>query len=113
MRRVEAIIKPHKLDAVSRALHHTPGVGGVTVTEVRGFGRGKLQEEHAHPATQAFEFEPHLKVELVCQSAAAEDIAGAIRDAARTGLAGDGIILISSVDDAIRIRTSTRGDEAL
>ena len=113
MKRIEAYIKPHKLDAVSRALHHTPGVGGVTITDVRGWGRGKGQDEQTHPSHQVSDFEPHLKLEVVCRSDAVERIVSSIREAAHTGLVGDGIIVVSSVDDAVRIRTGASAEDAL
>jgi nitrogen regulatory protein P-II 1 len=114
MKRVEAIIKPHKLDDVSLALHRVLDVGGgVTVTDVRGFGRGKLSDEKEHPAKQAFDFEPHVKLELFCSEESVDAIAAALREAAHTGLLGDGLIVISDIDEAIRIRTGARGDEAI
>ncbi len=107
MKYVEAIIKPHKLSSVSLALHHE-GATGVTVTDVRGWGHGKLRSEQAHAVERVSDFEPHVRIEVVCTDDNVSAITEAIRQAAHTGLSGDGLIIISAVEKTIRISTGAR-----
>ncbi len=113
MKYVEAIIKPHKLSAVSLALHRCEGVNGVTVTEVRGWGHGKLRAEKSRAVEQVSEFEPHVRIEIVCADSNVPTVTEAIREAAHTGLSGDGLVVVVDVQDAVRISTGSRGEEAL
>ncbi|AQS91459.1 P-II family nitrogen regulator [Gluconobacter sp. LMG 1744] len=109
---VTAIIKPFKLDDVREAL--TPlGVQGLTVTEVKGFGRQKGQTEIYRGAEYHVSFLPKLKIEVAVSNAIVEDVIEAIMTAARTGKIGDGKIMVSSLDQLIRIRTGETGEGAL
>ncbi|MBS1028293.1 MULTISPECIES: P-II family nitrogen regulator [Gluconobacter] len=112
MKLVTAIIKPFKLDDVREAL--TPlGVQGLTVTEVKGFGRQKGQTEIYRGAEYHVSFLPKLKIEVAVSNAIVEDVIEAIMTAARTGKIGDGKIMVSSLDQLIRIRTGETGEGAL
>ena len=112
MRKIEAIIKPFKLDEVKEALHGV-GIQGMTVTEVKGFGRQKGHTELYRGAEYVVDFLPKLKLEVVVPDTLAEKVSVAIRKAAHTGKIGDGKIFVTPVDDAIRIRTGEKGDAAL
>jgi nitrogen regulatory protein P-II 1 len=112
MKKIEAIIKPFKLDEVKQALMEI-GVEGMTVTEARGFGRQKGHTELYRGAEYVVDFLPKVKLELVVQDPLAEKAILAIAGAARTGRIGDGKIFISEVSDAVRIRTGERSDSAL
>ena len=111
MVKIEAVIKPHKLDAVKEALVKA-GVTGMTVLEVRGFGKQKGHEELAGD-TVAIEFLPKLKLEIVCPDEQRDRIIEAISRTAKTGKIGDGKIFVSPVSDALRIRTSEKGENAV
>ena len=104
MKKIEAIIKPFKLDEVKEALREA-GVSGITVTEVKGFGRQKGHTELYRGAEYIVDFLPKVKIEVVVSEASANLAADAIRKAAQTGRIGDGKIFISEVENAIRIRT--------
>jgi nitrogen regulatory protein P-II 1 len=112
MVKIEAIIKPHKLDAVKEALVKA-GVSGMTVTEVRGFGKQKGHEELVGGDTVTIEFLPKLKLEVVCRDEEKDKILDAISRAAKSGKIGDGKIFVIPVADAFRIRTAEKGDQAL
>ena len=112
MKRIEAIIKPFKLDEVKEALS-TVGVQGMTVTEVKGFGRQKGHTELYRGAEYVVDFLPKVKIELMVDDAHASAVTEAIQKAARTGKIGDGKIFVSSVSEAVRIRTGERGDAAI
>ena len=112
MRKVEAIIKPFKLDDAKAALGEI-GVLGMTVSEVKGFGRQKGHSELYRGAEYVVDFLPKIKLEVVVPEDMVEKVTKALCDAARTGKIGDGKIFISPVDEAIRIRTGERGDTAL
>jgi nitrogen regulatory protein PII len=109
---VTAIVKPHKLGAVKEAL---TGVGatGMTVTEVRGFGRQGGHTETYRGAEYQIDFLPKVKVEVLCPTDEAEKIADAIAQSAQTGKVGDGKIWISPIDRAVRIRTGEQGPDAV
>ncbi len=109
MKKVEAIIKPFKLEEVKEALSSV-GIQGVTVTEVRGFGRQKGHKEMYRGAEYVVEFLPKVKVEVVVSDAKLSAVVEAIRAAASTNRIGDGKIFISAVEDAVRIRTGETGD---
>jgi nitrogen regulatory protein P-II 1 len=109
---IQAIIKPFKLDDVRDALNEI-GVAGLTVTEVKGFGRQKGHTELYRGAEYVVEFLPKLRIEVVVPDDRAQPVADAIVNAAKTGKIGDGKIFVASVEDAIRIRTGEHGDDAL
>ena len=112
MKKIEAIIKPFKLDEVREALSEI-GVNGLTVTEVKGFGRQKGHTELYRGAEYVVDFLPKIKVELVIGDSLVESAIEAIIKAAHTGKIGDGKIFVSTVEQVIRIRTGESGAEAL
>jgi len=112
MKKIEAYIKPFKLDEVKEALMEV-GVGGMSVIEVRGFGRQRGHTELYRGSEYKVDFLPKLRIEVVAKDADVERIVKAIQGAARTGQIGDGKIFISSVEDAIRVRTGESGEEVL
>lgn len=112
MKKIEAIIKPFKLDEVKDALHEI-GLQGITVIEAKGFGRQRGHTELYRGAEYVVDFLPKVKIEIVLDDAIVEQAVEAIQSAAQTGRIGDGKIFISSVEDAIRIRTGERGAEAI
>jgi nitrogen regulatory protein P-II 1 len=109
---VTAVIKPHRLDAVKDAIRAL-GVLGMTVTEVKGYGRQGGHTETYRGAEYAIEFIPKVKLEVVCESADADKVVDAMVEAARTGKIGDGKIWVTPVDRVVRIRTNERDVEAL
>ena len=112
MKMITAIIKPFKLDDVREALSEI-GVQGITVTEVKGFGRQKGHTELYRGAEYVVDFLPKVKIEVVLDDDMVERAVEAIQQAAQTGRIGDGKIFISPIEDAIRIRTGERGSEAV
>jgi nitrogen regulatory protein P-II 1 len=112
MKKIEAVIKPFKLDEVKEALHEV-GIQGITVTEAKGFGRQKGHTELYRGAEYVVDFLPKVKLEVVVDDALAERAVEAITDAARTGRIGDGKIFVSAIEEAIRIRTGERGSDAV
>ncbi|MDA8422793.1 MAG: P-II family nitrogen regulator [Nitrospiraceae bacterium] len=112
MRKIEAIIKPFKLDEVKDALNAL-GVQGMTVTEVKGFGRQKGHVELYRGAEYDISFIPKVKLEVVVAEAMAERVVSTIVEKARTGKIGDGKIFISKLEDIVRIRTGERGEPAI
>lgn len=112
MQKVEAIIKPFKLDEVKEALSAV-GVQGLTVTEVKGFGRQKGHKELYRGAEYVVEFLPKVKLEIVVPSEKTKLVVEAIAKAASTGKIGDGKIFVSTIDEAVRIRTGETGDVAV
>ena len=112
VKKIEAIIKPFKLDDVKDALHEV-GVSGITVVEVKGFGRQKGHTELYRGAEYVIDFLPKVKVEVVVEDSMVENVIEAIENAARTGRIGDGKIFVLDVDQAIRIRTGDRGSDAI
>ncbi len=112
MKKIEAIIKPFKLDEVKEALQEV-GIQGITVTEAKGFGRQKGHTELYRGAEYVVDFLPKVKLETVVADDLVEKAIEAIKKAAYTGRIGDGKIFISSVEQAIRIRTSESGNDAL
>ena len=111
-KKIETIIKPFKLDDVKEALHEI-GVKGLTVLEAKGFGRQKGYTELYRGAEYVVDFLPKVKIEVVIEDAMLERAVDAIKQAAHTGRIGDGKIFISSIDEAIRIRTGETGAEAI
>ncbi len=112
MKKIEAIIKPFKLDEVKDALHEV-GVSGITVTEAKGFGRQKGHTELYRGAEYVVDFLPKVKLEIIVPDSLAEQVTEAIANAARTGRIGDGKIFVSDITTAIRIRTGEQDDAAL
>ncbi len=112
MKKIEAVIKPFKLDEVKEALHEV-GLQGITVIEAKGFGRQKGHTELYRGAEYVVDFLPKVKIEVVCQDEIVERAVEAIMNAARTGRIGDGKIFISTIEEVIRIRTGERGEEAI
>ncbi|MCP4722769.1 MAG: P-II family nitrogen regulator [Desulfobacteraceae bacterium] len=112
MKKIEAIIKPFKLDDVKEALSEI-GIYGMTVTEVNGYGRQKGHKEIYRGAEYVVDFVPKIKVEIVVNDERAEEAVTTIRNAANSGKIGDGKIFVLSVEQAIRVRTGETGDEAL
>ena len=112
MKKVEAIIKPFKLDEVKEALSEA-GVEGMTVTDVRGFGRQKGHTEIYRGSEYTVDFLPKMKIEIVIEDDRLETVVKAIVDTANTGKIGDGKVFVSPVEEAVRIRTGERGPEAV
>jgi nitrogen regulatory protein P-II 1 len=112
MKKIEAVIKPFKLDEVKEALHEV-GLQGITVVEAKGFGRQKGHTELYRGAEYVVDFLPKVKLEVICDDGVVERAVEAIVNAARTGRIGDGKIFISSVEEVIRIRTGERGEDAI
>ena len=112
MKKVEAIIKPFKLDEVKEALHEV-GVSGITVTEAKGFGRQKGHTELYRGAEYVVDFLPKVKLEIIIDDGQVERVVEAIMQAAKTGRIGDGKIFVSPVEEVIRIRTGERGPDAV
>lgn len=112
MKKIEAIIKPFKLDEVKEALHEV-GLSGITVIEAKGFGRQKGHTELYRGAEYVVDFLPKVKIEIIIQDTLVERAVEAIQQAAKTGRIGDGKIFISNVEEVIRIRTGETGEEAI
>lgn len=112
MKKIEAIIKPFKLDEVKEALHEV-GLSGITVIEAKGFGRQKGHTELYRGAEYVVDFLPKVKIEIILEDKLVERAVEAIQQAARTGRIGDGKIFISNIEEAIRIRTGETGEEAI
>ena len=112
MKKIEAIIKPFKLEEVKDALSDI-GVEGMTVTEVKGFGRQKGHTEIYRGSEYTVDFLPKIKLELVLPDGRVDAAVAAIVKAAKTGKIGDGKVFVSTVDDAVRIRTDEKGDAAV
>jgi len=112
MKKIEAIIKPFKLDEVKEALHEV-GLQGMTVTEAKGFGRQKGHTELYRGAEYVVDFLPKIKLEIVIDDGLVERAVEVIQKSAHTGRIGDGKIFVSSVEEAIRIRTEETGPDAL
>ena len=112
MKKIEAIIKPFKLDEVKEALHEI-GLQGITVIEAKGFGRQKGHTELYRGAEYVVDFLPKVKIEIVLSDDMVERAIDAIKSAAHTGRIGDGKLFVSNIEDALRIRTGETGEEAL
>ena len=112
MKKLEAIIKPFKLDEVKEALAKE-GIQGMTVSEVKGFGRQKGHTELYRGAEYVVDFLPKIKIEIILEEGKAQRAAAVIETAARTGRIGDGKIFILPVEEVIRIRTGERGENAI
>jgi len=112
VKKIDAIIKPFKLDEVKDKLNEI-GVHGMTITEVKGFGRQKGHTELYRGAEYVVDFLPKIKLEVVVADSQVEDVVAAISQSAHTGRIGDGKIFVSPVEEAVRIRTGERGETAL
>jgi len=112
VKKIEAVIKPFKLDEVKEALHDV-GVSGITVTEAKGFGRQKGHTELYRGAEYVVDFLPKVRLEVVVDDDQSERVIEAIANAARTGRIGDGKIFVSAIESAVRIRTGERDSDAL
>lgn len=112
MKKVEAIIRPHKIEEVHTELQEA-GFAGLTVSEVRGYGRQKGHKEIYRGSEYNIEFVPKMKIELVCKDDQVEQAIQTIIKTAKSGEIGDGKIFVSTIEDAIRIRTEESGDSAL
>lgn len=112
MKKIEAVIKPFKLEEVKKALSDI-GIYGMTITEVKGFGRQKGHKEQYRGAEYTIEFVPKIKVEIALSDEDEEKVVATIMAAAKTGSIGDGKIFITSLSDAVRIRTGESGEAAL
>jgi nitrogen regulatory protein P-II 1 len=112
LKKVEAIIKPFKLDEVKEALSEI-GVQGMTVTEVKGFGRTGGKKEVYRGSAYVVDFVPKVKIEIIVKDDMVHQVIDTIAGAAKTGRIGDGKIFVTSVDEVIRIRTGERGEDAL
>lgn len=112
MKKIEAIIKPFKLDEVKDALNEI-GIQGMTVTEVKGFGRQKGHTELYRGAEYVVDFIPKIKIEIVIGDSLAEKAVSTIEQVARTGKIGDGKLFVYTVDEVVRIRTGERGETAV
>ncbi len=112
MKKIEAIIRPHLLESVKDALQ-TLGVQGMTISEIKGFGRQKGHTEVYRGSEYKVEFVPKVKIEVVVGEDIVEDAVGVVMKAARTGKFGDGKIFVLPVEEAVRIRTGEHGDNAV
>ena len=112
MKKIEAIIKPHKLDEVKTALTQV-GVQGLTVSEVRGFGRQKGHKEQYRGAEYTVDLVPKVKIEVVVADGSVQAAVDAITRAAKTGEIGDGKVFVYALESALRIRTGEKGDSAI
>ena len=112
MKKIEAIIKPFKLDEVKGRLRE-PGVSGMTVSEVKGFGRTGGRTEVYRGSAYVVDFVPKIRVEIVLKDSLVAEVVEAIITAARTGKIGDGKIFVTAVEESVRIRTGERGEDAV
>lgn len=112
MKKLEAIIKPFKLDEVKDALNSL-GIQGMTITEIKGFGRQKGHTELYRGAEYVIDFIPKVKIEILLPDDIVHEVINVIEEIAKTGKIGDGKIFISQVEDVVRIRTGERGDKAI
>ena len=112
MKKIDAIIKPFKLDEVKESLSAL-GIQGITVTEVKGFGRQKGHTELYRGAEYVVDFLPKVKLEILCKNDMVANVVATIEKTARTGRIGDGKIFVTSVEEVVRIRTGERGDQAI
>ena len=113
MKEIKAFIKPHKLSEVTLALHKVEGLTGISVVDVRGFGRGRAKDSPEGIEEELADYIPFVRLEIVCRDDLVERIVTTIEQTAHTGLKGDGKIYISIVENAVRISTGERGEEAV
>jgi nitrogen regulatory protein P-II 1 len=113
MKRIEAYVKSHRLIEVVEGLHTIEGLTGVSVHDIKGFGRVRGDSEHVRIVDNTINWEPHVKLEIFCRDELAEAVVAAILTGAHTGLRGDGKVYVSPVEDAVRISTGERGAKAV
>jgi nitrogen regulatory protein PII len=113
MKKIEAYIKSQRLDEVILRLHLIDGLSGVSVQEMKGFGRMRGKTESVHIVDNTINWVPHVKIEIFCKDEIKNQVVGAILEGAHTGLRADGKIYILDIEDAIRISTGERGDVAV
>jgi nitrogen regulatory protein PII len=113
VKEVKAYIKQHKLDDVKLALHSVRKLTGMSVVEVRGFGRSRKSDSRSRETGEFVDYVPHVKIEIVCPDEMVEEIISVIEEKAHTGLRGDGKIYVTNVDNAVRIETGERGENAV
>lgn len=113
MKEIKAYIKPHKLSTVTLALHKIKGLTGMSVTDGRGFGRGRITEAPHTIQEDLIDFIPHVRIEIVCHDEMVDQIVETIREAAHTGLRGDGKIYVAAIEEAVRISKGERGEAAV
>jgi len=112
MKKIEAIVKPFKLDDVKEALNEI-GIQGMTISEVKGYGRQKGHKEIYRGAEYVVDFIPKVKIEIIVDTDRADQVVEAIQKAANTGKIGDGKIFVFSIEEVIRVRTGERGNDAI
>jgi nitrogen regulatory protein P-II 1 len=112
MKKIDAIIKPFKLDDVKEALNEI-GIQGMTITEVKGYGRQKGHKEIYRGAEYIVDFIPKIKIEIVVEAQRADEVVEKIREAANTGKIGDGKIFVYAIEEALRVRTGETGKDAI
>ena len=112
MKKIEAIIKPFKLDEVKEALNEI-GIQGMTITEVKGYGRQKGHKEIYRGAEYVVDFIPKIKIEIIVEAGMADQVVDKIREAANTGKLGDGKIFVLPVEEVVRVRTGEKGKDAI
>ncbi len=113
MKEIKAYIKPHKLADVAQALHDIKGLTGMSVNDIKGFGRGRGKGDRNKIILDMIAYVPHVKLEIVCRDELVVEVVSAIEKAAHTGVRGDGKIYISDVQEAVRISTGERGEKAV
>ena len=112
MKKIEAIIKPFKLDEVKEALNEI-GIQGMTITEVKGYGRQKGHKEIYRGAEYIVDFIPKIKIEIVVEAQRADEVVQRIQEAANTGKIGDGKIFVYAIEEVLRVRTGETGKDAI
>ena len=113
MKEIKAYIKPHKLSEVTLALHQVEGLSGMSVSEGRGFGRGKAKDSSHSFQDNLVDYLPHVRIEIICPDDLAETVVSTIEKNAHTGLRGDGKVYISDAQAGIRISTGERSEEEI
>jgi nitrogen regulatory protein P-II 1 len=113
MKEIKAIIRPSKLLEVSEELHAIEGLPGVTISEIKGFGKGKARNAQDKIVHEMVEFTPRIQLEVVVHDEMVDEVVNVIQKYAHTGNTGDGKIFVSTVDDIVKIRTNERGKDAI
>jgi len=113
MKEIKAYIKPHRLTSVTEALHKIKGVTGMSVNDIKGFGRGRGKNQKDQIIVDMIAYVPHVKLEIVCKDELVDEIVAAIEETAHTGLRGDGKIYVAAIEQAVRISTGQRGEQAV
>ena len=113
MKEIKAIIRPAKLLEITEELHEIDGLPGVTIFEIKGFGKGKAKKAHDKIVYEMVEFIPRIQLEVVVADEMVDQVVNVIQKHAHTGNTGDGKIFVSTVDDIVKIRTNERGREAI